>query len=187
LLPNAAREAAPELRLFFGVGLDEAATGAARRLQAELREHGARARWIAAGNLHLTLRFIGATAPTRLPALLELLERSAAAHPPCRLRACSLDRWSRLLVVEFDAEPVLQGLVDSLERGLQRQGCSAEPRAFRPHLTLARGLAPASGRAAAPLECPALEIAVEHLALFESQATANGVRYVRRGERPLTG
>jgi RNA 2',3'-cyclic 3'-phosphodiesterase len=177
----------PARRLFFGVGLDGAATQAVHTLQTHLREQVGRARWTATCNLHLTLRFLGATAPDRLPALQTLLEHAAANHPVCRLRAASLVRWSRLLVIEFAAEPALQALVDTLEHGLQQHGYPAEPRAFRAHLTIARGLdrgveLPAEFRAA-----PTLDVAVDHLALFESQPGPRGVRYVRCQERPLTG
>lgn len=176
------------LRLFYAVGLDPASRAAAGAIQQDLRDAGIEARWIDPDDLHLTLRFLGACAPRLLPALQALLHAVAADHPPQTLSAGRIEHWGRLLVATFEPAPALTQVVDALERGARELGFPAEARAFRPHVTLARGMCGrAAGtpvQAAAPASWP---LAIDHLTLYQSQPDRPPPRYRALERRAFGG
>src|SRR5690606_13556633 len=51
-------------------------------------------------------------------------------------------RATRVLVLEFRDDPMMSELAAQLERAALRLGYRAEPRPFRPHVTLARSRQP---------------------------------------------
>ena len=64
-MPRAGPE---ELRLFFAIPLAEELRDRAVELQRELDRAGAKVKWVARPNLHMTLKFIGEVAADRLGA-----------------------------------------------------------------------------------------------------------------------
>ena len=91
--------------------------------------------------LHLTLHFIGAMPPARLPALRAALD---LAVEPCTLQLDRLEAWPRGLLV-WRASVVPAALAEGHRRigqVLSGLGLPVERRAFRPHVTLARRAAP---------------------------------------------
>lgn len=103
--------------------------------------------------LHLTLHFIGSTPAARVAGLAAALCRPVAAFS---LRLDRVERWrSGVAVLRPSAvpEPLRQMHAD-LGRLLQRLGLPVEPRAFRPHVTLARHVAPGPPAAVCPVHWP---------------------------------
>lgn len=130
----------PPLRLFFALQPD----ARARRLLAELARDVANAtggRAPGAGNLHVTLAFLGDVAPARVVAVEAIGAMAASAVAPFLL---TLDRvgyfrnagvaWAGTGAVP----PGLQRLFDVLRDALQAARLPVERRAFHPHVTLAR-------------------------------------------------
>ena len=101
-------------------------------------------RWTAPANIHLTLRFLGATDPAAIPAITARLRQSLPGIAAPTLSLCGLGAfpprrepriiWARLA---GDLEPLakLQTLAESAAVSL---GWPPERRPFRPHLTLGR-------------------------------------------------
>lgn len=104
---------------------------------------------VPAQRLHLTLQFLGAVPPARLPALEAALP---PAGEPCRLEAAQPRCWpGGLAVLELAAPPRLQALHAALARALQALELPVDARPWRPHVTLARRVAPCTPPAPAGL------------------------------------
>lgn len=101
-------------------------------------------RWTAPANIHLTLRFLGATDPALVPAIIARLQQSLPGTPPPALSLCELGtfparREPRIiwagLAGDLELLAKLQTVAESAAVSL---GWPAERRPFRPHLTLGR-------------------------------------------------
>lgn len=101
----------------------------------------AHARTTAAGDLHLTLHFIGPVPAEQVPALVAAL---AVAAPRFTLRPGGHAQWGERVAVLEPAPPPagLTVLHGRLARALHAQGLPPETRPYRPHVTLARTRGP---------------------------------------------
>lgn len=132
------------MRLFIALPLPEAVREAVVERAARLRSVLPPARWVPPSNLHLTLRFLGEIEPARLADLHLSLAGCFGAHRPFRLRltrgGCFPPRRpARVAWVGFAPCAELMDLQVTVAAGLRdRLGIGPEPRAFDPHLTLAR-------------------------------------------------
>ncbi len=100
-------------------------------------------RWVAAGNIHLTLKFLGDTDPADLSRLGDPLQRIAASCQPVELSVGGLgsfpnNRQPRVIWVGIEIPPELVALQRSIETAAEKIGCPREERPFSPHLTLGR-------------------------------------------------
>jgi 2'-5' RNA ligase len=173
----------PPLRVFFALWPD---AGARDALSALARDTAAQARGRApsAGNLHLTLAFLGDVAAERIGVLHALGPAVAAAVPPFTL---TLDRvgafgdggiaWAGASAPPRD----LERLVQSLTGALARDGFPTERRAFHPHVTLARHCRHPSGSGT----IVSIAWRVERITLNASERAPGGPRYRELGAWPL--
>ena len=141
----------------------------ARRAQ---RECGGRA--VPAGNIHLTLLFLGDVPRDRI-ARIEAVG-SAVASPGFTLQIERLEHWrhNRILWAGVEECPqALQALVDRLRQPAATAGFQVDSRPYVPHVTLLRDArrAPADGRFAA------IRWPVAELALVESAQRGRGRVY----------
>lgn len=146
-----------------------------RLLAARVREHvPVWARAVPAGNLHVTLAFVGAvTARTRA-----CLEQAAAtvAGEAFALELNHIGAWPGpgiLWLAPAATPPALLQLATGLQRALQPCGYAPEDRPYQPHVTLARKLqGPFPPVAVSPLYWP-----VQDFVLVESLTTPAGPSY----------
>src|SRR5262245_40583086 len=134
------------MRLFVAVRLDEpvieAAVSAARELQRRVGPSVA-ARWVSAGNMHLTVRFIGHVTDDRVTRVLEAL-RPALPIPPFDVALGAGGVFPRhgpprvLWIGLVSGLPSLRAMHVELDRRLAPLGYEPETREFSAHLTLAR-------------------------------------------------
>src|SRR3954464_2907233 len=98
------------------------------------------ARWVDAGNFHLTLRFIGEIAEDVAADVDEALARVKAPRFTLQLAGTGVfgGNRPRALWVGAERDPGLVGLRDKIEQALIRIGVEPEERKFAPHVTLAR-------------------------------------------------
>ncbi len=158
------------------------------RLRREAGRHAEEVRWIAPGNIHLTLQFLGAVPEERLDAIRQALAEVAATSQPLRLElrgAGGFPSARRPRVVWTgvggDAD-ALGRLVADLGRRLAPLGFAPEDRPFSPHLTHGRardgrgapGLGGALAGATADDGSP---WRADELVLFRSHLSAGGSRY----------
>jgi 2'-5' RNA ligase len=132
------------VRLFVALRPPAAVMGELARalspLAADARAGGLR--WTGEDGWHVTLAFLGEVDPAAtLPALTERLARAARRHPPMTLRLAGGGRFGTAVLwtgVTGDTAE-LSGLAASVAAGARRAGVALDDRAFRAHVTLARG------------------------------------------------
>jgi len=176
------RDASP-LRVFFALWPE---AGARDALWALARDTAAQTggRAPPAGNVHLTLAFLGDVAAARLAALDAIGPAVAAAVPPFTL---TLDRVGafgdgRIAWAGASAPPrELQRLVQLLTGALAQEGFPTERRAFHPHVTLARRCRRPVGTGT----IVSIAWSVERITLNASERSPRGPRYCELGAWPL--
>jgi RNA 2',3'-cyclic 3'-phosphodiesterase len=100
-------------------------------------------RWVAAENIHLTLKFLGDVSPSSLASIQDMLKTESGLHPRFHLKVGGLGTFpsqKRLRVVWLgvDTPPELVSLQRGLESASTKLGYTPETRPFSPHLTLGR-------------------------------------------------
>jgi 2'-5' RNA ligase len=197
---DAVRGSAPpdEWRLFVAIDVG-AAREALRAAQERCRRAAFPLRPVDPAGAHLTLRFLGATDPARVPALGAALRAVAAAHVPFALRTAAPGAFpsgarARVLWLGL-AGPVgrLLALHGATEAALADRGVPRESRPFQPHLTIGRiapGAAPPAARTAAllaGLSVAAAPLPVAAIHLMRSVLGPGGARYTTLLTAPLHG
>jgi 2'-5' RNA ligase len=191
-----------ERRLFIAVPLGERAREAVASLMAGLgapadggrnpdpaAPPAARLRWVRSANLHLTLRFLGATPASSIPALEVALDRAAGGVAPFAARVSGAGAFPSparpravfLRIGEGAAQ--LATLAERLAAELALAGWPPSERPFAPHLTLARSDGvPGASQAVEALAAAAglldAEWTVDRLILFESLLGGGPARYL---------
>jgi 2'-5' RNA ligase len=114
--------------------------------QQRVRRHlpGDHVRWVRPAGIHLTLRFLGAVPPRRLPLITTALRAVAAGHARLRLQPAGLGAFGRprhlkaIWIGLAGEEARLALLVRDLDDALAASGFPAREQVFRGHLTLGR-------------------------------------------------
>jgi 2'-5' RNA ligase len=132
------------LRVFLAIDLDPEVRDRLEKLESELRPLLRRVRWVPAGNLHLTLRFLGEATKEEADAVAVGLQKALITTPGfvVTIRGAGVfpdRRRPRILWVGVAGrETELEDLQSRVERAATDAGFPREPRRFEPHLTLAR-------------------------------------------------
>ncbi len=173
-------------RLFVALELPAGAREALERWRVTVVPVESGLRAVETQDLHVTLCFLGATAPAAAPAILEAC--AAAAHGPAADLALGMARWlprrsPRVLAVELADG---QGRLGAVQRELSGRLAAGgwyrpERRPFLAHVTVARvrrGARVDPRLAAAP---ESLAFRGERVTLYRSALTREGARYERLG------
>lgn len=183
-----------EPRLFVAVPLSEPARVAVaeivERIQAGEPE-GRGVRWVRLDGLHVTLRFLGPTAESRVSDVAAAVANAAEGVGPFHIRIAGADAFPavgrpRTIWLDLDrGADHLAALAARLDDALARAGWERERRPFRAHLTLARADGVRAGPATvAALRAAAAELAIdspiERVVLFESITGSGRARYLDR-------
>jgi RNA 2',3'-cyclic 3'-phosphodiesterase len=144
-------------------------------------------RWVTPERMHLTLRFLGNTAVSQLPALYEAIDDVATPQRPFQLQLTELGAFPnqqrpRVILVGLGGETAeLTSLKQQLDQALASLGWPVEDRPFRPHLTLGRVK---DSRVGQQIKWQArvgqLVIPVTAMHLVESQLRRDGPVYTTR-------
>src|ERR1051325_9188462 len=177
------------LRLFVGIEFPPEL-----RLRLSLLCAGvAGAKWVDAGNLHLTLRFIGEIDEGLAADVDEALARMKARRFMLQLAGVGVFGGNRphALWVGIERSPPLLQLRDKIEQALIRVGLEPEGRRFAPHVTLARLRDPVLDQLGAFLAAHARfradPLPVAQFSLIASFPTKSGSVYEDQGDYQLTG
>lgn len=179
------------LRLFIAIELDDAVLAAIGGLQIELRKRGLdRLRWTRSEGIHLTLKFLGETPESRVPAIREAIKKGAAGHRRHRLSLGRLGTFGgrrnpRVLWVDLEGDVErLRALQESIDGELAAVGFEKEKRRFSPHLTLARvrpetarDVAEPIARALESMSVPQADVSVAEVSLMQSTLGRGGAVY----------
>jgi RNA 2',3'-cyclic 3'-phosphodiesterase len=183
-----------EPRLFVAVPLSEPARVAVaevvERIQAG-EPAGRGVRWVRLDGLHVTLRFLGPTAESRVSDVAAAVASAADGVPRFDIRIAGADAFPavgrpRTIWLDLDrGGDELAALAGRLDDALAGAGWERERRPFRAHLTLARADGVRAGPATvAALRAAAAELAIEspieRVVLFESITGSGRARYVDR-------
>jgi RNA 2',3'-cyclic 3'-phosphodiesterase len=130
-------EGSDRIRLFCALRLPEAVVAALAAWQAE---HLPAGRLVPAGNLHVTLAFLGPRPAAEVPAIARELAAAAAGAEPVRLRERRYRETRSVAMIVFDdVERAGARLADALGERLERIGAyRREERPWLPHVTVAR-------------------------------------------------
>ncbi len=134
------------LRTFIAIELDEPLRLALGRVQGKYkRQISPRdVKWVAAENIHLTLKFLGDTPRARLPEIEAALQAACASHAAFEVsiegRGCfpSFRRPRVVWVAMREKGGTLARLQADVEKHIAPLGWPTEERSFSPHLTLGR-------------------------------------------------
>jgi 2'-5' RNA ligase len=176
------------VRLFIALNLPPAERRAIFAATAAVREASHGITWVAEGNLHVTMKFLGEEPPAGVEALAARLRAVSSAHAPLRLTAGGVDafpnlRAPRIVWMGASGGPAVERLHRDVESACADLGYAREERPFRAHLTLGRVKGRLDAGAARRLAERARSVQytgtveVRTLDLMSSTLTAAGSRY----------
>ena len=176
------------LRAFLAIDLPGALRPEVARVQEDLKKSGADVRWVAVGNIHLTMKFFGQIPEDQAEKIGAAAAAVARGQAPFSLTLTGAGAFPSLkaprvvwLGLAGDLE-VLARFYRGLEEAFEGLGFPPEGRPFQPHLTLGRVKSPA-GRLALvkklmELPPPARqEFQVREIILFRSTLSPQGSTY----------
>jgi 2'-5' RNA ligase len=186
-------------RLFCAVNLPgelKARVGEYQRLLREAQT-GVRASWERPEKLHLTLKFLGEIELPRVEALTRAAGRAAEGLRPFDLSVVGTGSFPpkgppRVLWLGVeDPSGLLARLHSRLEEECAREGFPREPKAFRPHLTLARLRSREGAERLGALHRDALfeaqSFTVSELVVVRSELLPGGARHTPISRHRLVG
>jgi len=186
------------MRLFIAVSLPSEVRDRLQRDGGALRAASLPVRWVSSEALHLTLKFLGEVAETRLAEIEGAMTRVAGEVAPFQLELRGLGafpnvRNPRVIWVGVQAPPELARLAAGLEEGMAGLGFPREDRPFSAHLTLGRAERAARAGDFRPLaglvaDFPfRAEVEARSADLMRSHLSPRGARYERVLAAPLAG
>ena len=189
-----------EIRAFVAIELPEGLRAGLGRIQGQLKPgHEGVVRWVDPKGIHLTLKFLGNIAESKVPAVVEAVRSAAAGVGHLRLGVGGAGAFPNLQAPRVvwvglggDLEN-LTALQKATDRALAALGFPPEGRPFTPHLTLGRvrdtasreerrALGEAVGRLKAEASAP---MEVGSVSLMRSQLTPAGAIYTCLASIPL--
>jgi len=181
------------VRCFIAIELPQNIRQAIVAISAPLRQECRRATWVAAGNLHLTVRYLGSLSDRELESIDRGLREIVSDLPRFTLRIHGLGAFPSQMdpkVLWMGASTSSNGL-DALQSRCEsiarNTGLAPDTRNFHPHVTFARVKSPL----AIPLALNTLqpgqlvdagEFEVPGVSLFQSELTPRGPIYTRHQE-----
>ncbi len=130
------------MRIFVALDTPEDVRRALGELVDRLAKTSRRARWVRPEGMHLTLKFIGETAPDVVEQIKLQLRKIHSSQPvEMRFHGTGFfpsEKRPRVLWAGIEASANVVELASAIDRGLETLGIPREPRPFVPHLTLAR-------------------------------------------------
>ena len=157
-------------------------------------------RWVAAENIHLTVKFLGDVSLNNVQVFTEMLQAETAALKPMVISVGQLGafpklRSPRVIWVGVEAPPELNALQRGIAAQTARIGYAADKRKFSPHLTLGRVSRNATpqevrkiGDVLASKKIGFLGVArIRDIHLYRSDLRANGAIYTKLFTAPFGG
>ncbi|MBU1185807.1 MAG: RNA 2',3'-cyclic phosphodiesterase [Acidobacteria bacterium] len=175
------------MRTFIAVEMNPDIIQSVQHVIRDLDEGNRSVRWVKAGGIHLTLKFLGditADQATRVAAALEAIGPDVPSFP---LRIAGTGAFPpgnqpRVLWVGIDRSEELLALVSAVEIAMARLGFPSEKRPFRPHISIGRvkdptllGSIPARIEAHGDREFG--QMTVRSFLFFESRLNPAGAEY----------
>lgn len=130
------------MRLFFALDIDDVIRERLSHFVHEIRNFAPDARWVTPESLHVTLKFIGEQPDASIETIKQELGTISAAAISIHFRGYGFfptPQSPRVFWIGMETGSDLPRLAAMLDDKMAALGVPKEERAFRPHLTLARG------------------------------------------------
>lgn len=185
------------LRCFVAVTLPPAVKQPIEKVVAVLRDSGGDVKWVPGENLHLTMKFLGATDEEKVDGIIAALRGKVSPHPPFYIRISGVGsfpggRHPRVIWVGIREQGRLEEIYRSVEEAVREFGYPPEGRPFAPHLTVGRvrsgkRLAEVLKRLEEHRAADFAELEVRGVTLMKSELKPGGAEYSSLAEIPLEG
>jgi 2'-5' RNA ligase len=130
------------VRLFIAIEIPENVRSGFASLLKDFRGLAPQAKWVRAGNLHVTLKFLGETESAKLGPLQNALSAVRSSEPVnLEFRGLGFfphEKRPRVFWAGMEASANLKALAADIDQAAHRLGFPLEERPLTPHLTLAR-------------------------------------------------
>jgi 2'-5' RNA ligase len=152
---QAGKSGGDAIRTFVCIEIPEAVKERIAELQRELKQIEAQVSWVKPANIHLTVKFLGPVAPSRIAGIRQAVERAVRSCSPFEVEVAGTGcfpspRNPKVLWVGLSHVPnQLLQLQQSVEDELARAGFPRESKRFSPHLTIGRVRSPRGASAVA--------------------------------------
>ncbi|UCH62615.1 MAG: RNA 2',3'-cyclic phosphodiesterase [Fidelibacterota bacterium] len=183
------------IRTFFGFELPTEVPRRAAGLRTLVDDPKRAVRWVKGVNIHLTVRFLGATPRTAVEEIAVAVQSKLEGSPSLQVRIEGTGVFPtptrpRVLWLGVTGDIArLQQLEESIHQVVQPMGFPREKREFIPHITLGRVRYPQKitpdvakflHAEYEPVDCP-----LQALHLYESRLGSKGVTYIPLATFPL--
>ncbi|MDA8242082.1 MAG: RNA 2',3'-cyclic phosphodiesterase [Nitrospiraceae bacterium] len=185
------------LRCFIAVALPAAVKQSVGKMIRGLSETGADVKWVPEQNLHLTLKFLGATGEEKIEEMSGALRKKLSPYRPFYITIGGVGsfpggRHPRVIWVGMQDYAPLEDIYREVEGVMTQLGYPQEDRPFSPHLTIGRVR---SGKRLMEVlkrldELRAVsfdEFEVKGVTLMKSELKPGGAEYSSLAEIPLEG
>lgn len=163
----------------------------------ELIRIGGDVKWVKPESIHLTLKFLGNLAESKIQPVCEVVQKTCERFSTFRLRSGPKGAFPNLRrpkvfwvgLIETNGE-ILADLQAKLEIVLAEMGFEGEARRFHPHLTVGRVRSPEKiveiTHRFIEYRFPEIEFMVDHVLIMKSELTPRGALYSIQKSVPLT-
>ncbi len=186
------------IRAFVAAELNDLTRREARKLIQRLQESPAKVKWTEAGNLHLTLKFLGDITLERIPEISEALQKAAAKVEPFAFELVGAGAFPRRqaprtvwIGVQEGSEDLVH-LHQAVENELRPLGFRSEGRRYTPHVTIGRvrqspaeAIAELGRLLAGEVEVSLGSVSIDRVVLFSSQLRPSGAVYEELADAEL--
>lgn len=131
------------VRCFIAVEIPEPLRVTIGNIIETLKQCDADVKWVSSQNIHITLKFLGDTEESLLPAIQERLSKKLFNYRPFCIRisgagAFPPGRHPRVIWIGTEESSALKALQGEVESEMGALGYAAEERPFQAHLTIGR-------------------------------------------------
>lgn len=132
------------IRLFIALDLPKEVKTYLSQIIEDMKSKGANVKWVKADNIHLTMKFLGNTEPSKVDSIIESLNKAIHFTKPIETNLSLLGGFPNLTkprVIWIDIEKNRELIINTakdIESTLIDIGFEIENKKFTPHLTLGR-------------------------------------------------
>ncbi len=185
------------LRCFIAVALPGPLKRAVGEVILKLKESGADIKWVPYENLHLTLKFLGATGEELIDEIKGALNKKLSHYAPFYIKIGGVGyfpggRTPRVIWVGIEEPGSLADICADVENVMVKFGYPREERPFSPHLTIGRVRSPkrvaeVTRRLEGFRTVAFDEFMVKEVTLMKSELKPGGAEYSGLAEISLEG
>lgn len=132
------------MRTFIAIALPKEIKDYLSNLQTQLKASGADVKWVAAQNIHLTLKFLGEIEAKKLEEISFILKDVSRGKNPFSVSLSCLGafpkiHFPRIIWIGLDkGDKEIKEIAQELEQKIEKTGVPAESKPFSSHITIGR-------------------------------------------------